>query len=790
MTEKFVGKSVPRIDAIEKVTGTALYAYDVELPGMLYVKILRSPYAHARIKTIDTGKAEQAPGVICIVTGNDFTGKLGIYIGDRDLLPRDKVLWVGHPVAAVVAEKESQAEVALDLIEIEYEELPAVLDSKTALQETAPLVHPQLGEYPRSPAFSPKAGTNIANVFHLKKGDVEQAFKEADLIVENEFVIPQVSHAYMEPISVVAHYRTDGHVEVWSSAQSPFTVRYLTSVTMGIPVSKIQVNSPYLGGGFGGKAGLNFEPLAILCSKKAGFRPVKISLSREENMTSAAVRTGLTGQIKTAVKNGRITGEKIRYILDAGAYADYACNVGRATGYAGIGPYDIDNVEVESLTVYTNKVYATAFRGFGHMEFHFVLERQHEIVARRLGMSSLEFRLKNVQKPGVSNTGTGERVREDAGDAIECLKKVAEALELDKAADRPLEPWIFRGRGLAVFMKAPAQPPNSGSAAYVKFNEDGSVAFSVGTSEMGQGTVTGLSQMVAEILQVPIEKIRIDPVRNTDTAAYTWQTVGSRSLFMDGRALIAAAEDAKEQLLSLAATVLRVPVADLHLEGEHVVVTGKPWESLSYPELVMGYMYPDGKSIGGPVIGRGKYIATGMTMLDPETGQGNPAIFETYGVQGVDLDVNALTGELRIHKLVSAFDLGRTINPQIVEGQVFGGSVMAMGLGISEFLQYDSQGKLMNSNLTDYKVSRAKDIPAEQVAILIENPQGDGPFGARGIGELVMIGVPAAIGNAIADALDVDIKELPMTPQNVWKAIKSSKPDLIEKLKHEITSRR
>ncbi|MFX0208200.1 MAG: xanthine dehydrogenase family protein molybdopterin-binding subunit, partial [Candidatus Hodarchaeota archaeon] len=725
-----------------------------------------------------------------VVTGKDYSAKLGIYIGDRDMLPPQKVIWVGQPVAAVVATTERQAEEAISLINIEYEELPAVFDPKSALKDDAPLVHPDLENYVQSPAFNPKPGTNIANEFHLRKGDVNEAFKNADLIEENEFSLPQVSHAYMEPMTVVAHYKTDGHVIIWSSAQSPFTVRYLSSIAMGIPISKIQVFSPHIGGGFGGKAGLNLEPLAILLSQKANFRPVKISLSREENMTSAPVRVGLIGQIRTAVRNdGRILGQKIRYIVDAGANADYACNVGRAIGYAGVGPYDVDNIDVESLTVYTNKVYATAFRGFGHMELHFVLERQHNIIARKLGMSPIEFRLKNVLKPGESFTGTGERLREDGGHPDECLKKIAEALEFDKPVEKPKEKWKFRGRGVSVFMKAPAQPPNSGSSAILKFNEDGSINFTVGTTEMGQGTVTSLAQMISEILQVPIEKVHIDPVRNTDQGAYTWQSVGSRSLFMDGRAVIAAANDAKHQILNIASVILRVPVEDLYLEYEHVMVKGKPWEALSYSEIVMGYMYPDGKSVGGPIIGRGNYIATGMTMLDAETGQGNPAIFETFGAQGVDLEVSALTGEIKIHKIVSAFDIGKAINPLLVEGQVIGGSVMAMGLTISEFLQYDSKGRLLNSNLTDYKVPRAKDIPDKQEMILIENPQSDGPYGARGIGELTMIGVPAAIGNAIVDATGVEINNLPLSPENVYLSIKKAKPELIDDLKRAISQR-
>ncbi|MHA2278020.1 MAG: xanthine dehydrogenase family protein molybdopterin-binding subunit, partial [Candidatus Kariarchaeaceae archaeon] len=340
----------------------------------------------------------------------------------------------------------------------------------------------------------------------------------------------------------------------------------------------------------------------------------------------------------------------------------------------------------------------------------------------------------------------------------------------------------FNGIGIAGFMKGPAQPPNSASSSYVKFNEDGSVIVSVGTSEMGQGTITSLAQIAADELGLPFEKINIRGDRNTDRDAYTWQTVGSRSLFMDGNAVLAACINARDQIYEIASQVLKVPVSDLTLKNELVFPRGEPWNHLSLSELVMGYMYPTGKSIGGPVIGHGKYIAK-MTMLDAETGAGNPAIFETFGVQGVEIELNALSGKIIVKRLVSAFDIGRAINPQLCEAQVIGGSVMAASIAMTEQLIYSDDGHLLNPNFVDYIISRSGDIPEEFQTYLIENAQEDGPYGARGIGELTMLGVPAALGNAVADAIKVEILDLPLTPERVWREIQKQRPELISSLK-------
>ncbi len=784
---KYVGQSVSRKDAFEKVSGAAVYAFDIDnIPNMLYCKFLTSPHAHARIVSINTSRAEAMVGVEAVATGRDWPVKIGLYAGDRDILAVEKVVWIGQPVVAVAAQTEEIAEQALEVIKIEYEPFPAVIDPKDAKESNDILVHEEMAKYEHSPAFTPVPGTNIANLFKLRKGNIRKGFSQADLVIENTYTMPQVAHAYLEPLVSIGHYRTDGTIEVWSSAQSPFTVRYLLGVTFAVPISNITVHAPFIGGGFGGKAGLNFEPLVVLLSRKAGNRPVKLRLTREENFRSAPIRVGMVAHVKTGAKsNGRIVAEELEYIWDSGACADYAVNVGRAGGYVSIGPYDIANIKSDSYTVYTNKPYATAFRGFGHMELHWAIERQRDGIANALGMDPVEFRKINTLKPGKSITANQNRLRKDAGSLDQCLDKVWTDLK-EKFKASPVEkPWSFRGIGIAGFMKGPAQPPNSAASAYVKFNEDGGIIVSVGTSEMGQGTITSLAQIAAEELGLPIEKVKIKGDRDTDRDAYTWQTVGSRSLFMDGNAVREACKDAKSQIFGIVSQVLRVPPKDLILENELIYSKGEKWKHLSLAEVAMGYMYPSGESIGGPIIGRGKYIAK-MTMLDPETGAGKPAIFNTFGAQGVEIEINALTGEIVIRRLVSAFDIGKAINPGLCESQIIGGGVMALSIAMNEQLQYDEEGKLLNPNLVDYVIARSGDIPEEFVSYLIENPQEDGPYGARGIGELTMLGVPAAIGNAIFNAIDVQINDLPLTPQKIWSEIQQQRPKLLMSLKKKI----
>jgi len=767
----YVGKGVPRIDAFEKVTGTAQYTADLRLPGMLYAKLLKSPHAHARIILIDTSEAEKLSGVRAILTGKEVPYKFGIYMQDKEVLAQEKVHHVGEPVAAVAADTEEIAERAVELIKVEYEELPAVFDQRDAMKEGAPLVHERLHDYKHAPFIFPKPHTNIANHFKLRKGDVERGFEEADIVVENEFYQPQVQNVQMETHTSIGQWLPDGQINIWTSAQSPFAVRHLLSAGLGVPIHKVNVVVPYVGGGFGGKAGLHWEPLVVLLSKKAGGRPVRLVMTREEQFNTTAVRQGFYARIKTGVKrDGKIISEEILYVWDAGAYADYGVNIGRAAGYSCTGPYEIPNVKCDSLTVYTNHPYGTAYRGFGHAEFHFAVERQTDLVARAVGMDPVEFRLKNAALPG-RVTATGERLREDAGRVDECIKAVAETIGWEKKGPKQAGGKLH-GVGIAAIWKAPAMPSYTSSSAILKLNEDGTLTLSISSTEIGQGTPTALAQMVAEELQMPIEKIKVVTKRETDFGPYSWQTVASRGLFMEGNATIDAARNLKEQVRGTAAELLGVPKEELAVAEGKVFLPGKPDKSIHLAKLATAGVFPDGRGIGGPVLGYGIYTAEGLTNLDPETGQGLPALMWTFGAQGAEVEVDPETGEVRVLKIVSAFDIGKSINPVLLRGQVCGGTVQGIGSALTEEFIFNEKGTLLNNNLTDYKICRAQDIPDEFVFIPIENPQQNAPYGARGIGEHTRISIEPAIANAIHDATGVDLFEIPMSRERVWRALK------------------
>ncbi len=781
MAGKFVGKPIPPQDAFLKATGTAPYNYDIELPGMLYAKLVTSTVPHGRIKRINVEEALKVPGVVKVVTGKDIPYMVGMYAGDRDLLAIEKVRWVGHPVAAVIAESLEAAERAAELVDVEYEELPAVFDPLEAMKPGAPLIHEHMEKYRRLPVFKPVPGTNIANKFRVVRGDVETALKEADIVIEEEFHIKHVSHAFMETQNVIAHWHLDGTIEIWTSWQNPNPVRQIMAESFGIPYNKIIVKIPFVGGGFGGKAGLGWEALVAVLSREAGHRPVKLVLSRKEQFTSGACREGFHAFVKAGFKkDGRFIAYDVKYVLDAGGYADYTVNVGRAVAYSADGSYEIPNIRCEAYTVYTNKVPTTALRGFGYSESHWVLEQVIERAAKKLGMDSAEVRRINLIKPGVSITATGERLREDVGNPRKVLESILQEIGWGKPSEKPKEPWKIRAKGVALLVKGPAQPPKAPSSAAIKFNEDGTINLLVSTGNFGQGTVTALAQIVAEEFGVPLESVRVDWIRDTHSAPYSWQTVGSRGLFTDGIAVLNAVKDAKRQIFKVASEALRCPEEYLELVNGEVRVKGKPWMKIPLKDIVMGYSYPDGTSIGGPIIGRGVYMSVHTTNLDPETGQGHPTIFHTYGGTGVEIELDLLTGEIKVLKAVQAFDIGRVINPLLLKQQFHGGFIMGMSIALFEEIKFDERGWVLNPNFTSYYVARIKDVPPV-VEKFVETPQADGPYGARGVGELTMIGVAPAIANAIFNAIGVKLNNLPMTPEEVWKAIKAQRPDLIEK---------
>jgi len=777
-----VGRPVSPQDASLKVTGTATYTYDWQLPGMLHAKLVTSTMPHARLSRVDVGPAKGIPGVIAVLTGRDMPFLVGLYAGDRDLLAIEKVRWAGHPVALVVAETLESAERASELVNVEYDPLPAVFDPLEAMKPEAPLLHEKMEDYRHAQAFNPVPGTNIANKFTLVHGDVESGFKQAEEIIEEDFKVSHVSHAYMETQNVVAHWMRDETVEVWTSCQSPFIVRQIMAESLGVPYNKIVIKTPFVGGGFGGKAGLGWEALVAVASKLVGCKPVKLVLSRKENFASGACREGVVAHVKAGFKrDGRCVAYKVRFVLDAGAYADYTVNVARAMGYSAEGVYEIPNVFCESFATYTNKVPTTAMRGFGYAESNWVLEQVFERAAKKLGIDSAMIRRINLLRPGESRTATGEKLREDVGDPRKVLQTLLREVKWGDKLAQPSQPWKVRTRGFALCVKGPSQPPNASASAILKFNEDSTIDLVVGTGNFGQGTVTALSQLVAEQFGIPVERVRVDLTRDTSKSAYTWQTVGSRGLFTDGNASLRACEDAKEQIIRLASQVLRVPADQLEVAEGEVRVKARPWMKIPLKDIVFGYVYPNGNTVGGPIIGRGNFSSSLTTYLDPQTGQGIPTIFHTFGGTAVELELDLVTGQVEVVKAVQVFDVGKAINPLLLKMQMDGGFVMGMSIALFERIKFDEQGWVVNPNFSSYYIARMKDVPKEFTAAFVETPQFDGPMGARGIGELSMISVASAISNAILDATGIRLNNLPMNPETIWRTIKEQRPDLLKK---------
>ncbi|HHY94683.1 MAG TPA: xanthine dehydrogenase family protein, partial [Firmicutes bacterium] len=589
MKETLIGRGVPRIDGVEKVTGQAEYVHDMVLPGMLHARVKTSPHAHAHILHVDASRARALPGVKAVLTGGDLPYRLGIYMRDRPVLATGKVRYYGEPVAAVAAVDLDTAQEAVELIRVEYEPMPAVLDVEQALSPSSPLVHEDLGTYSWiKGVFFPQPGSNIANHFRLRRGDPEGGFARSSLVLENRFSGAQVQHVPLETHVCVAKWMAGDRIKVWTSAQSPFAVRSLLGLALGIPPGQVEVVVPYVGGGFGGKAGIHLEALVACLSRAAGGRPVKLQATREEEFSTLPCRQALVAKVKTGVgADGRLLAEQIEYLWDAGAYADYGVNIGRASGYAAAGPYQVENVSVDSYTIYTNHIFGTAFRGFGHVEFHWAIERQRDLLAKALGMDPVEFRLRNVLRPG-SYTITGELIQEHTGRVDRCLALVAERLGWGKPGEGAASGSAkLRGKGVAVLHKAPAMPSNTGSSAIVKMNEDGSVQVLVSAIDYGQGTYTVLAQIAAERLHLPLEKVHVVWATSTDTGPYDWQTVASRFTVMGGNALLRACDDLLAQMRRLAAAILRAAEEEIEIGDEVVYVRHDPGRKLSFRDLAV-----------------------------------------------------------------------------------------------------------------------------------------------------------------------------------------------------------
>jgi len=765
-----IGQSVPRVESEEKVTGRLKYLDDLRLSGVLHAKILRSPVPHARIRQIDAREAEKLPGVAAVLTRDDIVGNpaydshYGPIYKDQTIVASDKVRYVGDPVAAVAATRPEIAEEALDRIEVEYDELPWVLDAEEALAETAPVLHDKVEM--RREGFAdvggirPKDGTNLCNHFHLSMGDVEKGFRESDRVFENVFTSPSAQHSSLEPHAAVASFDGPGRLTVWDTVQNPFVIRDLLAEIFHLPLSKVRVISLNLGGGYGSKLYPKLEPLAAALALKAK-RPVAITLTREEvfqTLTKHAARIYL----KTGVKNdGRILARQCRIYLDTGAYAEIGPRVSKKSAFTAAGPYDIPNVEVDSYLSYTNKVPAGAFRGFGVSQSNWAHESEMDIIARALGIDPLELRRRNLLQEG-SAAITGERLQ---GLALnECLDEVAAAVEWGKRAE-PKNPSLARGKGVACLIKTTVTP--SVSSALIRLNEDGSATLYVGTADIGQGSDTVLAQIASEELRIPLEQIHVAH-SDTDYAPYDLSTSSSRSTFHMGRAVQLAADDIRKQLACLAAPLLGVSAEEVVFENQEVRPPDGSAPGLSYKALFMNIYGIKGINL----FGKGLF----KTSTKHKDGEPLTSSFWSIGAAAAEVEVDRETGQVRVVRYATAADVGKALNPLFCRQQLRGGAITGIGLALMEQLVYQD-GLLINPNFLDYNLPRFLDIPEEIIPILIEKPHAEGPFGAKGLGETALIPAPPAIANAIEDAVGVRITDLPITPERVFLAIQRKREE-------------
>lgn len=772
---KYIGVSVPRVDGVKKVTGAAKYVGDMKWPRMLYAKCVKSPYAHAKIVSIDISAAKALKGVHDVITGDYYTKRGGLYLEDKNFLAVNTVKFYGEPVVAIAAETPEIAEAACDLVKVEYEPLPVINNPMEGMAKDAVLIHPELHTYKVVPIFHPQAHTNISHHHIIRKGDADAAFKYAEehpdeyYITEHEYHVPHVQHTPIENHIAVAQYEPDGKCTVWASCQSPYAVRQALSATFDIPLNKMRIISPYVGGGFGAKAGTTIEGIIIPLAMHSKGRPVMMEYTREEEFVNSYVRQGLYTKIKTAVRksDGKFLAVQNNFYWDGGAYTEYGVNIVKASGFASTGPYEFDNVKTDAYCVYTNNPVGGPYRGFGMCEIHFGIEQNIDEVAKEIGMDPIEIRRVNGLAPGKS-TGTGE-IMKSCG-FLEALDQVAEAIEYDKPCDAPSGPHKVRGKGIAGGWKSPSQPTNAGSAAIIRMNEDGTFFLMTSGHDIGQGSDTALTQIAAEVLCCDPSKFTIR-TGDTDHTPYEWQTVASRITYCAGNAIKLAAEDLKEKLLDLAQIKLGYIKRELYLEDGWIINRNHPESRMPMSDLALGLAFEDGSGYGGPAIGVGTFTLPNNINYDPATGYSpKPAAFWTTAVAGAEVEVDTETGIIEVKKMVESCDPGHIVNPELYKAQVEGGMMQALGTVLFEELKL-KDGKVLNKSFVDYKIPTIDNAPETFIAMGVEHPEETGPYGARGIGEPAMVPGAPAIANAIYNATGCRFTEMPITPERMLKAL-------------------
>ncbi len=757
------GQSFVRTDALQKVTGALKFCGDFAVEGYLHGKILRSPHPHALIKSIDSKEAESQPGVVAVLTAKDVPGRngFGAIIPDQPVICGDKVRFVGDGVALVAAETERAAQQALALIKVEYEVLPAVFDPREALEKDAPQIH---------------EGGNLLSKNKLRKGDVEKGFAEADVILERTYRVPFLDHAYMEPDVVLAVPQPDGTMLVEGPMQAPFTTRRNINEVLGVPINQVRVRQVTMGGGFGGKedSPIDLGCRAAVLARHTG-KPVRMALEREEVMLQTCKRHPMVMQIKIGAKSdGTLLAFEGVIYDEQGAYASLGPIIPPAGGshvHSMImmpGPYDIPNAKVDAFLCYTNHPYGGAMRGFGAPQVHIAHEQMIDELAEELNISPLDIRRINGFKVG-SITATGQVLDQSVG-LIDTLEACAKEFNWDQKYKETgfVDKEKTKRKGVGIGMgwyRTSIGISGDGCGAHVHVHEDGSVLLFTGITEMGQGSYTVLPQICAEELGVKLEDVRY-VVPDTDIVPESGPTVGSRSTTVAGNAIILAARQIKESILDAAAEMLDVPIDRLECRNRLIFDKDNPVSSIMFRDAAMK-CYKTGRRL----IGQGWWTPP-KSSLDPETGQGSPYHVYTFSTHMAEIIVDIETGVVEITDFVAAFDIGRAINPKLVEGQIEGGVAMGLGYALMENVVID-KGYIRNLGLENYLIPTSLDVPNIK-SIILEVKNKYGPYGAKGIGEMPNIPATPAILNAIANACGARVRSLPADPEGVFWALKDA----------------
>lgn len=773
---QFVGQDMPRVDSKDKAFGKATYTNDKNIQDTLFASLLTSTRSHANIKSIDITQALKAPGVHAIVTGEDFPYPVGPILADRPPLAYKKVRYFGEPVACVIADKEYQANYATTLIHVTYENLPTVNSPFEAITENAPLIHENLGKYTAMVEDARAIpGTNIANLTKIRKGNMDLGWANSEVIIEEEFSFSQADHAALETRVVKVEISQNGNINVHSSTQGPFYVRKMLSDFFNIDSGKITVQTPFVGGAFGGKGSVQLEFIGYLASRAVGGRMVTLANSREEDLITSPVHIGLQAKIKLgADANGKLQAAYYEFYFDSGAYSDMGAGMSKAGAVDCTGPYKIDHVHCDSHCVYTNHPYATSFRGFGHPELTFVMERAMDILAEKLKLCPLKLRLMNTIKPGDTTPTQTLLNASNIGDVSACLRKIKELIQWEEGNQIELSDGKVRTKGISTFWKTSSTPPNATAGAIIIFNTDGSVNLNCAAIEHGQGTKTVLAQILAEKLKMSMDKIHVNIDVNTHVDPHQWKTVASSTTYLAGRAVMAAAEDAIYQLKQIGAVALTCLPSDVEVGNGLVYVKDSPEFNVKLKDVAVGYKYPSGNSVGGLVVGSGSHIVRHLTPLDPETGFGKPGPQWSVGAQATEVEYDPANMTYKIIKAVTVLDAGKIINPKAALGQMRGGMYMGLSWASRETFHYAEDGQVLNDQFRTYDTIRASEIP-EYIVDFVETPLVDGPFGARGMGEYGVIGMAGALANALSKASNVQLKELPLTPEVIWRTMKGGK---------------